>query len=84
MARAADRAWALASGGSDDDGPGVAGTADDPVLDELRSRGAATARELADALGRPPDAVRASLRALVAAGAVERSGHARGTRYHAW
>ena len=56
----------------------------DPVLDELRRRGTATARELADALRRSPEELRASLRALVAAGAVERSGHARGTRYHAW
>jgi uncharacterized Zn finger protein len=84
VARAADRAWALASGASDDDRPGTAGATDDLVLDELRRRGTATARELTDALGRSPDAVRAALRALVAAGAVERSGHARGTRYHAW
>jgi uncharacterized Zn finger protein len=80
VARAADRAWALASGAPDDGH----GAADDTVLDELRRRGTATARELADALHRSPEELRASLRALVAAGAVERSGHARGTRYQAW
>jgi uncharacterized Zn finger protein len=86
VARAADRAWELVSGTSEDDGPGPAGVgdADAPVLDELRSRGTATARELAEALGRPPEDVRAALRSLVAAGVAERSGHARGTQYHAW
>jgi predicted ArsR family transcriptional regulator len=69
---------------TDDDGPGTTGTADDPVLDKLRRRGTATVYELAGALGGPPDAVRALLRALVAAGTVEPSGHAPGTRYHAW
>jgi predicted ArsR family transcriptional regulator len=69
---------------TDDDGPGTTGTADDPVLDELRRRGTATVYELAGALGGPPDAVRALLRALVAADTVELSCHARGTRYHAW
>jgi uncharacterized Zn finger protein len=56
----------------------------DRVLAELRRRGTATTRELADALGRPAGTVRAALRALVADGAVERSGRARATRYHAW
>jgi uncharacterized Zn finger protein len=83
--RAAERAWQLAAG---DDGEGAgdggAGPNDDPVLGELRRRGSATSRDLADALGRPPDQVRARLRSLVAEGAVDRTGHARSTRYHAW
>jgi len=96
ITRTADRAWALASGGADStdgsngpDGAGAPdgdrpGAGDDPVLAELRRRGTASARELAGALGRSPDSVRGGLRALVAAGVIERSGHARGTRYHAW
>ena len=91
VARAADRAWALASGtpdgsdGSDaSNGDGRPGASGDPLLVELRRQGTASARELADAIGRSPEAVRATLRALVAAGAIERTGHARGTRYHAW
>jgi uncharacterized Zn finger protein len=90
VGRAADRAWALVSGGSgsSDGASGPEGSGafddDDPVLAELRRRGTASARELADALGESPEEVRGRLRALLAAGAIERSGHARGTRYHAW
>lgn len=97
VARAADRAWSVVSQVSDrddtvdrgDDAGGrpidmVDPADDDPVLAELRRGGVSTTRELADALGQTPVAVRAALRPLVAAGAVERTGHARGTRYHAW
>ncbi|HEX6568135.1 MAG TPA: FaeA/PapI family transcriptional regulator, partial [Acidimicrobiales bacterium] len=81
--RAADRAWRLAAGddgfGDLPDSGGDAGT----VLAELRRRGSATTRDVADAVGRSPEQVRALLRSLVAAGLVDRTGHARGTRYHA-
>ncbi|MGH3321773.1 MAG: SWIM zinc finger family protein [Streptosporangiaceae bacterium] len=72
---AADLAWRLASE------PDEAG--DDPLLAALRERGSATSQELADALGRPASEVRAGLRPLMDAGLVRRTGHARGTRYHA-
>ncbi|MGH9230712.1 MAG: SWIM zinc finger family protein [Acidimicrobiales bacterium] len=90
---AAGRAWRLAVGATDveggrgGDGNGGDGNGDPgaaTVLAELRSRGSATTRELADALAREPEGVRASLRALVGAGVVDRTGHARGTRYQAW
>lgn len=81
--RAAERAWQLAAG-DDDSGDRDGDRPDDPVLAELRRRGSASARELAEALGQSPDQVRAALRPLVAVGAVDRTGHARGTRYHAW
>lgn len=74
---AAERAWRFASGVATGAGEG------DAILAELRRRGSATSRELAHAVGQPTDQVRAGLRALVAAGLVDRSGHARGTRYHA-
>jgi uncharacterized Zn finger protein len=93
VAHAADRAWRLAVGdegygdGAGDHGVGEprAGdlTAADEVLAELRRRGSGTAREVAEALGRSPEQVRASLRPLVAAGLVDRTGHARSSRYHA-
>ncbi len=70
---AAGAAWRLASGEA----------SDDPVLDALRARGTATTRELAADLERDVAEVRAELRRLVDAGAARRTGHARGTRYHA-
>jgi uncharacterized Zn finger protein len=106
--RAAERAWALATGTrpagddpGDGDGPGTPAAGDNPdngegpgadgprstgdaVLRELRRRGTASARELAGTLDLPPEAVRVALRPLVEDGRVERTGHARGTRYHAW
>lgn len=98
VARAAERAWALASGSTGEAAaaagphrPGAGGGAGEGpagdagrILTELRRRGSATTRELADAVGLWPESVRAALRTLVADGTVERSGHARGTRYHAW
>ena len=73
-ARAAERAWRLAT---EDEGPA------DPLVAELCSRGAATTQELSEALGEPAASVRDRLRTLVTAGVVHRTGHARGTRYHA-
>ncbi len=70
---AAERAWQLAS----------ATERDDPLLAALRGRGSATSSELGEATGLPAGEVRDGLRALVAEGLVHRSGHARGTRYHA-
>lgn len=70
---AAERAWRLATASADDD----------PLLAAVRERGSATSRELGDALGRPVAEVRAELRALAEAGLVQRTGHARATRYHA-
>ncbi|MGH3981070.1 MAG: SWIM zinc finger family protein [Pseudonocardiaceae bacterium] len=73
VGRAADRAWQLASASDDDD----------PLLTALRERGSATTAELGEAVDRPAAEVRAGLRQLVEAGLVHRTGHARGTRYHA-
>jgi uncharacterized Zn finger protein len=74
-ADAARVAWQLATG----DGVG----AGDPLLAELRARGAASTRELAEALGVPVDHVRAGLTQYIDAGVVRRTGHARSTRYQA-
>nr|MBA3905230.1 hypothetical protein [Pseudonocardiales bacterium] len=49
----------------------------------LRGRGSATSSELGEAMALTAGEVRDGLRALVAEGLVHRSGHARGTRYHA-
>ncbi len=73
VSAAAERAWQLATASADDD----------PLLTALRERGSATSRELGDALGRPVADVRAELRSLADAGLVQRTGHARATRYHA-
>lgn len=72
---AAGRAWRLLTDGGD--------AAGDPLLAALRERGSATSRELSGVLGWPVEEVRARLRPLVDAGAVQRTGHARATRYHA-
>lgn len=56
---------------------------DDPVLTTLRQIGPATTAELSTALDQPATDIRAVLRALVAAGLVSRTGHARTTKYHA-
>lgn len=71
--RSAQRAWQLASGDA----------GDDPLLAELRLRGSASTQELSEALGLRLDTVRARLRELIAQGVVHRTGHARGTRFHA-
>lgn len=71
--RSADRAWQLASGDA----------GDDPLLTELRRRGSATTKELAETLGLRVDQVRPALRVLVAQGVVYRTGYARSTRFHA-
>jgi uncharacterized Zn finger protein len=55
----------------------------DPLVELLRKHGSATTVELATALGKPTAAVRLALRPLIADGLVHRTGHARGTRYHA-
>lgn len=70
---AAERAWQLATASADDD----------PLLAAVRERGSATSRELGEALGRPVAEVRSELRSLADAGLVQRTGHARATRYHA-
>jgi len=75
LGRAAENAWRLASADSEP-------TAD-LLLTELRRRGTATTQELSTALDRPAEQVRAGLRALVATGLAQRTGHAGGTRYHA-
>lgn len=71
--RAAERAWQFATASDDED----------PLLAALRAAGTASSHELSDELGRPVADVRAGLRELVAAGLAQRTGHARGTRYHA-
>jgi uncharacterized Zn finger protein len=73
VAGAARLAWRLANGDGDED----------PLLVELRARGTASAAELAAVLGLPPPEVRTRLRPLLDGGVVRRTGHARGTRYHA-
>jgi uncharacterized Zn finger protein len=73
VARAATRAWQLAQQSDQED----------PLLVALRERGSATAAELAEAVGRPPAEVRLALRPLMDEGIVHRTGHAKGTRYHA-
>jgi uncharacterized Zn finger protein len=75
VADAAGLAWRLATGG--DDG----GDGDDPLLAAVRRQGRTTSRELADALGLTPAAVRARLAGLVDAGLVRRAGHGPATRY---
>lgn len=71
--RAAERAWQFATASDNED----------PLLAALRAAGTASSHELSDELGRPVADVRAGLRELVAAGLAQRTGHARGTRYHA-
>ena len=71
---AAARAWGVASG---------EGEEEEPVLAALRLRGSATTRELAGDLGCSVTDVRADLRRLLDAEVVHRTGHGRGTRYHA-
>jgi uncharacterized Zn finger protein len=73
VAGAATRAWRLASANGDDD----------ELLTALRTRGSATAAELAEALGTPAAELRLALRPLLTAGMVYRTGHAKTTRYHA-
>jgi len=70
---AAARAWRLARENDEDV----------PVLMALRKLGSATTAELAAALGHTPGVVRDALRPLMAEGLVLRTGHAKGTRYHA-
>jgi uncharacterized Zn finger protein len=53
----------------------------DPLLAALRARGMATSRELAEELGMTVAAVRSALGAYVREGVVQRTGHARSTRY---
>jgi uncharacterized Zn finger protein len=72
VAHAAARAWQLAQQSDDD-----------PLLAALRERGSATAAELATATGRPAADVRLALLPLLTEGVVHRTGHAKGTRYHA-
>ncbi|MPZ67848.1 MAG: hypothetical protein GEU83_20990 [Pseudonocardiaceae bacterium] len=71
--RAAERAWQLATASDDDD----------PLLAALRAAGTASTQQLSEALDRPVPDVRAGLRELVTAGLAQRTGHAKGTRYHA-
>lgn len=73
LAAATRTAWHLAAGDDLDVG--------DPLLAELRARGSASTRELADALGLRDVDVRDDLRRWVDAGVVRRTGHARSTRY---
>jgi hypothetical protein len=80
VAAAARLAWRLVAANGDGGGDDVP---EHPLLDELRARGSATSRELADALGIPPADVRAGLAPLLELGVVHRTGHARSTRYHA-
>lgn len=75
VADAAGRAWRLAAGDGEE--------ADDPVLAELRARGSASTRDLADALGVEVTEVRARLARHIGTGTVRRTGHARATRYQA-
>lgn len=70
---AAERAWQLATASADDDA----------LLAALRAAGTASTQQLSEALGCPVPGVRAGLRDLVAAGLAQRTGHAKGTRYHA-
>lgn len=77
VADAADVAWRLAAGDDAEDDPVP------PVLAALRARGSASSAEIAGDVGCAVAQVRARLRPLVAAGTVRRTGHARGTRYHA-
>jgi uncharacterized Zn finger protein len=56
---------------------------DDPLLLALRGLGSATTAQLGAALGKPATEVRVALRPLLAEGLVHRTGHAKGTRYHA-
>jgi uncharacterized Zn finger protein len=72
VSRAAAQAWRLARGGDDD-----------PLLVALQELGTATTAELSAAVGKPAAEVRTALRPLLAAGTVHRTGHAKGTRYHA-
>jgi uncharacterized Zn finger protein len=55
----------------------------DPLLAALREHGSATGAELAAAVGISAAEVRLALRPLINDGLVQRTGHARSTRYHA-
>lgn len=72
VGQAALRAWLLAQDHHDD-----------PLLEILRELGSATTTELATALGKPTAEIRDALRPLLTGGLIHRTGHARGTRYHA-
>jgi len=74
VADAARVAWRLAAGDGD---------TDDPLLAELRARGSASTRELAEELALPPAAVRTGLAGYAQAGIVRRTGHAGASRYQA-
>lgn len=82
---AARRAWQLATGvdGELDAAAGDIDGAMASVLAELCRHGSSTTSAIAATLARHPADVRSSLRRLVAAGLATRTGHARGTRYHA-
>lgn len=72
VAGAADAAWSLLTTDADED----------PLLTALRACEPATSQELAARLDVPVAEIRARLVTLIADGAVTRTGHARGTRYH--
>lgn len=76
VGNAAALAWRLAAAADD-------GTADDPVLAALRLRGSASTAELAEDVAWTVPQVRHALRPLEREGLVRRTGHGRGTRYHA-
>ncbi|QBI18323.1 hypothetical protein ER308_01210 [Egibacter rhizosphaerae] len=73
---AAEQAWGLATGEGE-----VGEDLDPELVDAVRDLAPATSAELAEALGATVADVRERVRPLLEAGAVRRSGHARGTRY---
>lgn len=75
--RAVETGWRVAAG------EGAAVADDETLLAELRARGVATAREVADGLGWPPDRTKDALDRLWEAGDVMRTGSGDAARYRA-